>query len=169
MWCRRNPLLAGAVSAVALLMITLTIGSLWAAYHFGRMARAEQASHRQADRRLAVINHERARSACEQGKIASGLLWFIESWRSADAAGDAEWRRLARRSIAAWQSRLPRLVAVLPSKNSFRQAVFFAPDDRAILTVDYDAAVKSRNATAKLWDITTASPIGRSLQLTGMI
>ena len=94
MWCRRNPLLAVAASTVGFLMITLTIGSLWAAYYFRQIADAEQASRRKGDRRLAEIYHERGRVACEQGDIASGLLWFLKCWRSAKAAGDVDWPRV---------------------------------------------------------------------------
>ena len=81
MWCRRNAMLTGAAAAAGLLLITLTIGSLWAAYHFKQMAGIEQVSRRKGDRRLAIITHERGRIACDRGDIASGLLWFIECWR----------------------------------------------------------------------------------------
>jgi WD40 repeat protein/tetratricopeptide (TPR) repeat protein len=174
MWCRRNPVLAAAVSAAASLLITLTIGSLWAADQFRRTAEAEHNSRRRGDRRLAILAYDRGQTACLQGDAATGLLWFVESWRAADQAGDAERQVLARRSIAAWQSELPTLrgVFAFTSNSAFNQATF-SPDGRVILVVEGPATAgpgtPGGNVTARLWDVHTAAPIGAPLQHRGLI
>jgi WD40 repeat protein/tetratricopeptide (TPR) repeat protein len=170
MWSRRNPTLAAALSAAALLLITLTVGSLWAAYHFQRIAGAEQSARQQSDRRLAVVSLERGQAACEKGDIAAGLLWFVQGWRMAEAASDPRWQRLARRNIAAWQRYLPRLKVVVPS---WIMRVTFSPDGKRILVLSDPSpgAFISGNApsagTAQLWDVATATPCGQAMQLGG--
>jgi WD40 repeat protein/serine/threonine protein kinase/tetratricopeptide (TPR) repeat protein len=157
-WCRRNKLLSAAVGLVAVLMITLTINSLWAAYHFNLLVTAEQSAHRQADRRLAILAYERGQSACERGDTGTGLLLFLECWRSAIGGQDPAMQRLARRSVAAWHPLLPRLRAVFP----WGLLAVVSPDGKAILT-------GSGDKTAQLWDITTGKPIGPPLQHRGMV
>jgi len=46
-------------------------------------------SLRESNRQAAALYFERGQTACENGEIAPGLLSFVESWRSALAAGDA--------------------------------------------------------------------------------
>jgi hypothetical protein len=78
----------------------------------------------QANRLLAIRNLERGQAACEKGEIGPGLLWMIESWRSAVDAGDPAWQRVARANLAAWRQSYPWLKVVLSHKMAVSAAAF---------------------------------------------
>ena len=65
-----------------------------------------------ANLNLAMFHFERGQSLFEKGQIGEGLLWLVESWQSAAAAGDPGWQHTARASLAAWQSRVFAVKAV---------------------------------------------------------
>ena len=116
MWCRRNPVLAGAAGLVAASLVVVAVLSVLYARQQARLAEAKTVvaseQTRRADeqaeaaarissllteskRRVAVLNYERGQAACEQGQIGLGLLWFVESLRAATDAGDPVWKNIA--------------------------------------------------------------------------
>ncbi len=114
-----------------------------------------------SNRLLAIRNFDRGQDAFEKGQIGPGLLWMIESWRSAIAAGDPAWQHAARANLAAWQSDHPRLKAVL-SHSSPVEAAAFSPDGKMIVTGGDDHK-------AQVWDAATARPVGPSLRHEGEV
>jgi tetratricopeptide (TPR) repeat protein len=79
-WCRRNPRLAGAVAAISLLLLVVSIGSTWAA-----LTIRQERNQKEAERQAAVAAREeadRARQlaqknevlAAEQADLALGTL-----------------------------------------------------------------------------------------------
>jgi WD40 repeat protein/serine/threonine protein kinase len=112
-----------------------------------------------SNQRLAALYFERGRIALEKGQTGEGLLWMIETWRSAVAAGDPGWQHTARANLAAWQSHHSRLNAVFSHKGAVR-TVAFSPDGKAVLTGSIDS-------TARLWDAATGKPIGPPLKHKG--
>ncbi len=113
-------------------------------------------SLRESNRVLATRNFDRAQAAFEKEQIGPGLLWMIESWRSAAAAGDSTWQHAARANLAAWQPYHPRLLAVLSHPEPV-DAVAFSPDGKTIAT-------GSDDGTARLWDAASGQPIGLPIQ-----
>ena len=110
----------------------------------------------ESNRLLAIRNFDRGQAAFEKDQIGPGLLWMIESWRSAVEAGDPAWQHAARANLAAWQPHHARLKAVL-SHDGPVDAAAFSPDGKTILTGGDDS-------TARLWDAATGQPIGHALR-----
>ena len=181
-WCRRNPIVAGAVGLVAAALVVVAVLSLLYADRQTRLATSESlradertrhgaeqaraaASLREAlsqsNRRLAVLNFERGQTAFENGQIGPGLLWMVESWRSAVAAGDPGWHHAARANLAAWQSHDIAVKAVLSHQDAVTSAAF-SPDGKAVVTGGQDN-------TARLWDAATGKPIGSALTHQGWV
>ena len=110
-WCRRNPALAAATAVVAAALVAVTVLSvLYAGQQ--RLFALEQAkatrkittSLAESNRLLAMRNFDRGQAAFEKGQVGPGLLWMIESWRSAVEGDDLVWQHAARANLAAWRA-----------------------------------------------------------------
>jgi WD40 repeat protein/serine/threonine protein kinase len=170
-WSKRNPWLAGLSAALLLALVSGTVvASLLAARATREARRANnladerEKSLRESNRRLALLNYELGQNACEKGEIGPGMLLTIESWRSADRAGNAAWQHAARTNLAAWQSQYPALMGVFSHSKalSLRGAVSFSSDGKTALTASLDQ-------TAQLWDLATGQPIGPPLRHQGPV
>ena len=174
-WCRRNPAVAGAVgTAAAALLAVVVISVLYASrqrqfateqlratQEITALANGLSESLTESNRLLAIRNFERAQAAFEKEQIGPGLLWMIESWRSAVAAGDPAWQRAARANLAAWQPYHARTKAVL-SHLSPVDAAAFSPDGKTLVTGGDDR-------TARLWNADAGEPIGSPLSHGGEV
>ena len=171
-WCKRNPWLAGAIGSAAALLVAIAAISLFyadqqaqttqrikglntALEHETEVAREQTRQTKtaldQSNLRLALVNFERAETALNDDQVGLGLLWLVESYRSADAAGDRTWRRLARLNLAHWAGRHPTLEAVFPGAN----AAAYSPDGETILTGGI--------GQAQLWDAASGKPVRQPL------
>ena len=190
MWCRRNPVVAVAAGAVAASLVVVAVISMLYARQQARVAEArtlyaneqkeranEQAvaalsisglaknlenegqklkgSLADSNRRLAMLFFERAQRAFDREEFDHGMLWLVESWRHAALADDRQWQHLVRASIAFWRYNCPESIGVLPHPAPVDQ-VAFSPDGRTILT-------RSRDNTARLWDVATGRPKGQPM------
>ncbi len=181
-WSKRNPVLALAAGAVAAaLLVTTVIAVLYAEgqHHFateqakanteitrlnadlGKERGSLTASLAVSNRLLAIRNFDRGQAAFEKGEIGPGLLWMVESWRSAVAARDPAWQHAARANLAAWRPHHARLKAVL-SHDSPVDAAAFSPDGKTVLTGGDDG-------TARLWEAATGRPIGQPIRHAGVV
>ena len=105
-------------------------------------------------RERAQSNFERGQGACERGEIGPGLLYFVESWRSAVDAQDSALARAARASLSAWRHQGPRLLRQLPSTEKGRTSIAaYRPDGNAIAIAGVDNLVR-------LWNPATGEDIG---------
>ncbi len=129
-----------------------------------------KASLADSDRRRVELIHERARTnfergqaACERGEIGPGLLYFIESWRSALEAGDSGLASAARASLSAWHHQAPRLIQQFRSTGNIRsQTVAFSPDGKAV-------AMAANGNTVQAWDPATGDTIGPPIKHPGQV
>ena len=75
---------------------------------------------------------ERGRAACERGEIGPGLLYLVESWRSAVEARDPGLSHAARASLSAWRHQAPRLLRQFPTPTRAVSGMWpFSPDGKA--------------------------------------
>ena len=114
-WCRRNQALAAAIGLAASMLVAVVILSLlYASEQSGlaaaRRLYADEQAHRgddqaaaaasykaalaESNRRLAILDLERGRTAFEKGQVGDGLLWTVESLRMATEAGAADWQHV---------------------------------------------------------------------------
>ena len=172
---RRNRAVLATASVVAASLVAVAVLSVLYAdrqHHFA-LAQAEatqkitalagnlETSLAGSNRLLAIRNFDRGQAAFEKDQIGPGLLWMIESWRSAIAAGDPAWQHAARANLAAWQPHHPRLKAVLSHPGPVDSAAF-SPDGKMIVT-------GSDDRTAQLWDAATGQPVGQPLRHQGTV
>jgi WD40 repeat protein/tRNA A-37 threonylcarbamoyl transferase component Bud32 len=189
-WCRRNPAVAGSLAAAAAaLVVAAGLVLLYAAQQtrFGReqlaartriggLAKALEGekvnlerSLVESNRRMAALHYARGQAACEKGEIGPGLLWMIESWRSAVEARDPAWQHAARTNLAAWHRRFPRLEVIFSHASALSfggldddRCVAFSPDGKTVLT-------GSPDGTARLCSAANGQPIGSPLQHQGAV
>jgi eukaryotic-like serine/threonine-protein kinase len=181
-WCRRNKVLASSIGVAAVALVTVALMALIHAnrqaaanQRITRLAgdlRASLSRSNQlgtdlktslevSDRRRIALTFERARTnfergqgACERGDIGPGLLYFIESWRSAVEASDPVLAHAARASLSAWRHQAPSLLRQLPSTEKGRiNCVAFRPDGNAVAMAGIDNVVR-------LWNPATGEQIG---------
>jgi WD40 repeat protein len=176
-WCRRNKVLAASLAVTLTALVAALIASLMYADRQTRLADAqtlyadEQNRHASdqakaaaslktalahSNRRLALLNFERGRAACDQGQVGQGLLWMVESLRAAAEAGDLVMKNAALASLSAWRQECAELKGVF-SHDAAITSVAWSPDGKAILT-------GSDDKTARLWDLATGLPKGAPLQ-----
>jgi len=169
-WCKRNPTVAGAAGAVAAALVAVAVISVvyateqaratkeisGLAASLGNEREGLRKSLSQSNRLLAIRNYERGQAAFEKGEIGPGMLWMIESWRSAVDAGDPAWQHAARVNLAAWRPHYPRLRAVLSHSSPVVEGAF-SPDSRTVISGSMDG-------TARLWDAASGKSIGSPLR-----
>ncbi len=178
MWCRRNPTVAAAAGLAAAGLVAVAVLSLLYADRQARLARTEklradertQFANKQAEdaakisaqdqdlkasladtnRRLAMLQFERAQRAFESGQANHGLLWLVETWRYAIKANDPAWQNLARTNLSFWRYNCPEIKWV------FSDFVAVDPAGKTIVTRHGESA-------AQLWDVATCRPIGKPM------
>jgi serine/threonine protein kinase len=188
-WCLRNKRLAAAIGSGALTLVGVAVLAILYAGQQAHLAAArklyadeqtrradEQAestrkiarmaddlkvSLSESNRRLAAFYFERGHTSCERGDTGPGLLWLVESWRSAEAADDPGWRRTAQASLYAWQRHHTGIRAVY-SHDGWVGSVAFRPDGEAVLTGGGDEM-------ARLWDAATGRPLGPPMNHQGPV
>ncbi len=167
-WCRRNPGMAAAVGSAGLALIASAVLALLYANSQSRaaekitgLAAKLRWSLAESNHRLAILNLERGQLACERGEVDRGLLWMLESLRTASEVNDPALRRAARANLSAWRRYQPELKAVF-SHGGIVSKVVFSPDGTKIVTGGGDGA-------ARFWEAATGRPVGIFLQHEGLV
>jgi WD40 repeat protein/serine/threonine protein kinase len=176
-WCRRNPWLASAVATAATALVaTAVISTIYGVQQAlsrqritglaqrldaeSRNLQSERANLRSAlgesSRRMAMLHYERGQTACEQGDIGMGLLYFVASWRAAVDAGDQNAAWLARMSLAAWRPHYPTLKGVV-SPQGVLSWLACGPSGKVV-------AVGKDDNSVQMWDAVSGRPFGPQLR-----
>jgi WD40 repeat protein len=169
-WGRRNPALAaaGGLAAVAL-VATLALAAGFAVYqsHAVSQIRQEQDQTKAAlvtaekqyvlaERRGALLAHDRGLVLCGQGKVGEGMLWLAQSLEIAgklSPADAADLQAINRANLSAWRRELVPLRGIFPLDETGVRTVAFSADGRTIGTGGW-------GRSARLWDAATGNPNG---------
>ena len=189
-WGRRNPPLAGLLSALLVTGLVAFVAILWqwreaeqARQAADALARSEAAAKVSAqDQRTAAENArrraehaygrellDRALALCAREEIGPGLLWLVRGLEQAKAAGDPDLTRAFRANIAAWAGRLL-VPSASPSLAGPVTALAFRSDGRRLLTGQWaNRDNESGPGEARLWDPETWQPLGLPMQHPGPV
>ncbi len=171
MWCRRNPIVAGAAALVAASLVAASLLSLlYANEQYLRATEQAEASATisglnvslekerndlktsvaDLNRRLAMLCFERAQRAFDSGQVNHGLLWLAETWRYALQADDRAWQHLARANLSYWRYQDPEI------RSAVSHYLACSPDGKTILA-------GGEGTSVRLWDVDSARPIGQPM------
>jgi PAS domain S-box-containing protein len=172
-WGRRNPVVAGLLSALAIALVggLALVSWNWHSAVVQRRAveaktrdeaaaraRAEEAeratlqekdalatAHRDAEVRQVHLVLEHGRTLCEQGDVGRGMVWMAQGLETAGRAGTPELEHALRLNLADWRSQLsvPGRCWRLPAEV---HTAAFSPDGRTVLIGDADGIVHQYDA-----------------------
>jgi WD40 repeat protein/serine/threonine protein kinase len=169
-WCRREPVVASLLAALALMFILGFALVTWkglaearanqAAQEAAGVAFAEKVHADQARREAELLTArallDAAISQGDGGDVDRALLMFADGLELADRIGNTDLQHVFRRNLTGWRSQLGRLRARLPHGN-WVWAVAYRPDGRQFATASTDKTVRQ-------WDAETTQPIGEPLR-----
>jgi WD40 repeat protein/serine/threonine protein kinase len=145
-WCRRNPVVAGLLGTVAVLLVGIAVSSCLLALRERESAQSERglrieaqlAEKRASDADTASRQHlarqyvANGSRLLEEGNRVDALTWFVEALRV--DPGDEDRKENHRRRIAAVAQLAPRPTQLWFHSGPITRALF-SPDDRLVLTV----------------------------------
>ena len=160
-WCRRNPMPALLISAIAVLLLAVTIGAIFASVRYADVAAAERGATAEAGRQQRQAEESGARARGERGLLlleagnAEGLLDLLAARQSmeADTASREPWSIVWSGWYAACRNRLQRVVG----HDDEVLRVVFSPDG------DLFATASSQHV--QLWETVTGRPHGAVLPI----
>lgn len=154
-WIRRRPTLAALLGTVAVAVLALIGGGIWAYQAVTKRAHEAEAAHAKATEavelgrqrlvRLCVANGARQLDA---GDLLGSILWFAEGLKLDQSSPQAE--AMHRKRLGATLDLSPRLVHVWAHEGPVNIALY-SPDGLRILTGGSDGSVH-------IWDSITGKP-----------
>lgn len=170
-WCRRNPVVAGLLAAIALGMIVASVGGSWLAireYHARREAETAQASEAEAKQAaLAALRQSQAArlaasaalaetyasnglAAAQRQETAEAVLWFAAA-SAVDSAAITDEQQLHRLRASAFSWHVPEVLCAIPNVDPRQRMLSFHPAGRYLLG-------RSLRGEVGVWDLETAQP-----------
>ncbi len=148
-WCRRNPIVAGLVSTVAILLVTGTVVASYMAWQMGRIAQDEAQQRRNAEEAnrkslntLAEMYTFRGLVAHDENDPAQAFLWFAYGVNLEQTKTEVQQANLIR--FRSWSRLLSVPLRAFPLPTGVRHALFHPAGDH-LLTV--------ANGNLAIWDI----------------
>ncbi len=112
-----------------------------------RLAGDLKNSYKEAERRLAAFEFERAQVEFEKKNISRGMIRLAQTWRAAEQAEDPGWQHTARAALSAWSRHHRPIFRLFPG-----YAAAFSPDGLTLLV------------GGRVWDIAAGKPIGTPVE-----
>lgn len=159
-WCRRKPALACSIGSAVVLLLAVTVISIWFGLYHRQKAKelsdkeaAIEAALTASQHQSAVVMLERGLGYCEKQEEALGMIWLAQSLRQAPAEDEAL-RRMLLGNLSNWQTHIHPLRAIFPL-NGEPMGVAFSPDGKSFVTGHDDNFVSLwETATGKkLWSL----------------
>jgi eukaryotic-like serine/threonine-protein kinase len=144
-WCRRNPIIAGLITAVVLSLLIGTLVSARFAMVAQEQAAKELEQRKTADRHAALLHADRSLAYCTPDDPAIGIMWFTRSLIEANKVADQRLESLCRLQLSGWLESMPPLVAVLPTGVVLGAA--FSEDGTMLHTSSDGSSLKTWNLT----------------------
>jgi len=138
-WCRRNPALAGLVSAFVLSLLVGSAGISWkwweAEQRREEAIRASNAADRARNESLSLLAGvmlDKGVALAEQGEVGEGLFWMLEALKKAPRDAP-ELHKLIRTDLAAWMSQTHGLRHIIEQPRSLGGCAF-TPDGQSLVS-----------------------------------
>jgi WD40 repeat protein/serine/threonine protein kinase len=141
-------------AAAGAIIVTLAAGlgvSMWQFAHANTARRLADQARRDERRLNFQMAFDRGIELCEQGNVASGMLWLGRALELAPP-NEIAMQRVIRANLNAWQRELHILTGIYPREQGVVSGDF-SPDGSWVLTGAYDGV-------AQLWDRQTGAASG---------
>jgi WD40 repeat protein len=162
-WCRRQPLVASLLAALALVIIAAFVLVTAKGLAEARANQAAQEARQRAEEARHEAEHISARalldgaiSQADGGDVDRALLMLVQGLELAERSDDTDLQRVFRMNLTGWQSRLFRMRARL-RHGDWAWDVAYSPDGRHIATASADKMVRR-------WEAATGQLIGEPLR-----
>jgi WD40 repeat protein/tRNA A-37 threonylcarbamoyl transferase component Bud32 len=162
-WARRNPVVAGLLATLAVVLLAGLTLVTWLWRSEAQTAVIAQQERRHADEARNEAERLAARSFADlaitqgdHGNIDRALHLFAKALELAVQSKDTNLDGSIRLNLAAWRGQLKRRRAELPHGN-WVWAAAYSPDGKLCATA-------SRDRTARLWDTETGAPVTEPLR-----
>lgn len=174
-WTKRNPLAAGLVATVALVLVAGTVISTAFGMEANRRAMAEAQALKQATEEseraraaeavakkstlnalqvAGLATFDKAFSLCQHNETAQGILWFSKAMSLAEQGDDATLSAACRYNLAAWEFVTPQLDAMYHTIE-WSHGIALRPDGK-----QFAVAIGS-STDIQFWDTPGTNEAGR--------
>ena len=149
-WCRRNPAVAGLLSAVATLTVVVAVVAVIAAFRERGLRTVADVARKNAITTLADMYTASGILADERRDAAEAVLWFANAART--ARGDAPRERANLARVRAWSHQVVMPVHAVSHEGHSLTHLSLHPDGRHLLTT-------TQQNECYIWDLDGEQPL----------
>jgi WD40 repeat protein/serine/threonine protein kinase len=153
-WCRHKPAVAALTTALAVLLVNVTVAATVAAVWYQRVATEAVQARQQTELTLTDLYTSQGLIAGERGEPAQAVLWFANAARRAGAGTERESANWAR--VATWSRQVPQPVRALAHSALWLKRLEFHPGSLHLLTQTYD---QETGGECTIWDLVQETPV----------
>lgn len=151
-WCRRKPAVAALSAATVVLLLTVTLGSVLAAWRIGLAKDAAVRTAAESRERLRRLNVSTGIGLMEAGDLLGALPWLVQALGLEQPGTDSD--RLARLRIATVLHEAPKLVQLWTMPDLVEEAPF-GPDGKHVIGL-------TKTGRVFLWEVSSGACLATS-------